>query len=177
MRKGSGFGDRRKEMLVDIATLTGGQVVSSDLGMELKEVGIEVLGRARQVKVNKENTIIVDGAGNPDDIKARIKQIQSQIEITTSEYDKEKLQERLAKLSGGVAVIKVGAATETEMKERSCALRTRSTQRALPLRKVLCPAAEPYTYRPAQPSKSSLPRKRATRRPACSLWLKLCLPP
>jgi chaperonin GroEL len=116
--KAPGFGDRRKEMLVDIATLTGGQVVSSDLGMELKEVGIEVLGRARQVKVTKEDTIIVDGAGSQEEIKGRIKQIQSQIEITTSEYDKEKLQERLAKLSGGVAVVKVGAATETEMKEK-----------------------------------------------------------
>jgi chaperonin GroEL len=116
--KAPGFGDRRKEMLVDIATLTGGQVVSSDLGMELKEVGFEVLGRARQVKVGKENTIIVDGAGAQSEIQGRIKQIQSQIEITTSDYDKEKLQERLAKLSGGVAVIKVGAATETEMKEK-----------------------------------------------------------
>jgi chaperonin GroEL len=116
--KAPGFGDRRKEMLVDIATLTGGQVVSSDLGMELKEVGMDVLGRARQVKVAKENTIIVDGAGDPNEIQARINQINSQIEITTSDYDKEKLQERLAKLSGGVAVIKVGAATETEMKER-----------------------------------------------------------
>ncbi|MDR2360693.1 MAG: chaperonin GroEL [Oscillospiraceae bacterium] len=115
--KAPGFGDRRKEMLVDIAALTGGQVVSSDLGMELKEVGMDVLGRARQVKVAKENTIIVDGAGNPEDIQARIHQINSQIEVTTSDYDKEKLQERLAKLSGGVAVIKVGAATETEMKE------------------------------------------------------------
>jgi chaperonin GroEL len=116
--KAPGFGDRRKEMLVDIATLTGGQVVSSDLGMELKEVGFEVLGKARQVKVGKENTIIVDGGGAASEIQGRIKQIQSQIEITTSDYDKEKLQERLAKLSGGVAVIKVGAATETEMKEK-----------------------------------------------------------
>jgi chaperonin GroEL len=116
--KAPGFGDRRKEMLVDIATLTGGQVVSSDVGMELKEVGIDVLGKARQVKVSKENTIIVDGAGNSEDIKGRINQIKSQIEITTSDYDREKLQERLAKLSGGVAVIKVGAATETEMREK-----------------------------------------------------------
>ena len=116
--KATGFGDRRKEMLQDIAVLTGGQVISSDLGMELKDAQIEMLGQARQVKVTKENTVIVDGAGEAADIKARIAQINAQIETTTSEYDKEKLQERLAKLSGGVAVIKVGAATETEMKEK-----------------------------------------------------------
>ncbi len=116
--KAPGFGDRRKEMLQDIAVLTGGQVISSDLGMELKDAQIEMLGQARQVKVTKENTVIVDGAGEATDIKARIAQINAQIETTTSEYDKEKLQERLAKLSGGVAVIKVGAATETEMKEK-----------------------------------------------------------
>ncbi len=116
--KAPGFGDRRKEMLIDIATLTGGQVVSSDVGIELKECGTEVLGTARQVKVTKENTIIVDGGGNPEDIKGRIKQINAQMEITTSDYDREKLQERLAKLAGGVAVIKVGAATEAEMKEK-----------------------------------------------------------
>ena len=116
--KAPGFGDRRKEMLQDIAVLTGGQVISSDLGMELKDAQLEMLGQARQVKVTKENTVIVDGAGESADIKARIAQINAQIETTTSEYDKEKLQERLAKLSGGVAVIKVGAATETELKER-----------------------------------------------------------
>ena len=116
--KAPGFGDRRKEMLQDIAVLTGGQVISSDLGMELKDAQLEMLGQARQVKVTKENTVIVDGAGEAADIKARIAQINAQIETTTSEYDKEKLQERLAKLSGGVAVIKVGAATETEMKEK-----------------------------------------------------------
>ena len=116
--KAPGFGDRRKEMLQDIAVLTGGQVISSDLGMELKDTDIAMLGQARQVKVTKENTVIVDGAGASEDIKARIGQISAQIETTTSEYDKEKLQERLAKLSGGVAVIKVGAATETEMKEK-----------------------------------------------------------
>ena len=116
--KAPGFGDRRKEMLQDIAILTGGQVISSDLGMELKDADIAMLGQARQVKVTKENTVIVDGAGASEDIKARIGQISAQIETTTSEYDKEKLQERLAKLSGGVAVIKVGAATETEMKEK-----------------------------------------------------------
>ena len=116
--KAPGFGDRRKEMLIDIATLTGGQVVSADVGMDLKEVGLDVLGTARQVKVTKEYTVIVDGAGSAEDIKGRIHQIQSQIEITTSDYDRDKLQERLAKLAGGVAVIKVGAATEAEMREK-----------------------------------------------------------
>ena len=116
--KAPGFGDRRKEMLRDIAALTGGEVISTDLGMELKDATINMLGQARQVKVTKDNTIIVDGAGNPADIQGRINQIKSEIETTTSDYDREKLQERLAKLSGGVAVIKVGAATETEMKEK-----------------------------------------------------------
>ncbi len=116
--KAPGFGDRRKEMLVDIATLTGGTVVSSDLGMDLKEVGLDVLGSARQVKCFKESTIIVDGAGATSEIQGRIKQIQAQIAVTNSDYDREKMQERVAKLSGGVAVIKVGAATEAEMKEK-----------------------------------------------------------
>ena len=116
--KAPGFGDRRKEMLQDIAILTGGQVITSDLGLELKEATVDMLGSARQVKVTKENTIIVDGAGDKDAIKARVGQIKSQIEAATSEFDREKLQERLAKLAGGVAVIKVGAATETEMKEK-----------------------------------------------------------
>ena len=116
--KAPGFGDRRKEMLTDIAILTGGEVISSDLGLELKDTQISQLGKARQVKINKENTIIVGGAGDPEAIKGRIAQIKSGIETTTSEFDREKLQERLAKLSGGVAVIKVGAATETEMKEK-----------------------------------------------------------
>ena len=116
--KAPGFGDRRKEMLQDIAILTGGQVISSELGMELKDAQLNMLGQAHQVKVTKENTTIVDGAGSSADIKARTAQIEHQISVSTSEYDKEKLQERLAKLSGGVAVIKVGAATETEMKEK-----------------------------------------------------------
>ena len=116
--KAPGFGDRRKEMLVDIATLTGGQVISEELGLELKDAQLSQLGSARQVKVDKENTIIVDGAGSSEDIKARVGQIRSQIETTTSDFDREKLQERLAKLAGGVAVIKVGAATEIEMKEK-----------------------------------------------------------
>ena len=116
--KAPGFGDRRKEMLQDIATLTGGTVVSEEVGLELKNTTIDMLGRARQVKVTKENTTIVDGAGDAAAIKDRVSQIRAQIANTTSEYDKEKLQERLAKLAGGVAVIKVGAATETEMKEK-----------------------------------------------------------
>ena len=116
--KAPGFGDRRKEMLKDIAILTAGEVISEELGLDLKETDISQLGRAKQVKITKENTIIVDGAGATEDIKARIGQIKAQIEVTTSDFDKEKLQERLAKLSGGVAVIKVGAATETEMKEK-----------------------------------------------------------
>ena len=116
--KAPGFGDRRKEMLRDIAILTGGEVISSEIGLELKDTTIDQLGRARQVKVNKENTIIVGGAGTSDEIRARINQIKAAIEVTTSDFDREKLQERLAKLSGGVAVIKVGAATEAEMKEK-----------------------------------------------------------
>ncbi len=116
--KAPGFGDRRKEMLKDIAILTGGQVVSEELGMELKDATVEHLGRARQVKVQKENTIIVDGFGDKNEIESRVNNIRAQIETTTSEFDKEKLMERLAKLAGGVAVIKVGAATEIEMKEK-----------------------------------------------------------
>jgi len=116
--KAPGFGDRRKDMLRDIAVLTGGEVITSDLGLELKEATIAQLGRARQVKVNKDNTIIVGGMGDPTEISSRVAQIRQSIETTTSEFDKEKLQERLAKLAGGVAVIKVGAATEIEMKEK-----------------------------------------------------------
>ena len=116
--KAPGFGDRRKEMLQDIAILTGGTVVSEEIGLTLKDADVSVLGHARQVKVTKENTIIVDGAGDSDAIRARVAQIRAQIGVSTSEYDREKLQERLAKMAGGVAVIKVGAATETEMKEK-----------------------------------------------------------
>ena len=116
--KAPGFGDRRKEMLTDIAVLTGGEVISSDLGLELKDTTVAQLGRARQIKITKENTIIVDGAGDSNAIKSRVGQIKTAIETTTSDFDREKLQERLAKLAGGVAVIKVGAATETEMKEK-----------------------------------------------------------
>lgn len=116
--KAPGFGDRRKEMLRDIAILTGGQVITEELGLELKDATIDMLGRARQVKVGKENTIIVDGVGSPDEIRARVGQIKAQIETTTSDFDREKLQERLAKLAGGVAVLRVGAATEIEMKDK-----------------------------------------------------------
>lgn len=116
--KAPGFGDRRKDMLQDIAILTGGTVITSDLGLELKDTTMAMLGEARQVKVTKENTIIVDGAGNGEDIQSRVAQIKTAIETTTSDFDREKLQERLAKLAGGVAVVKVGAATETEMKEK-----------------------------------------------------------
>nr|MCR4577195.1 chaperonin GroEL [Clostridiales bacterium] len=115
--KAPGFGDRRKDMLQDIAILTGGQVITEELGLDLKEATVDMLGRARQVKVDKDNTVIVEGAGDASEIKARINSIKSQIEDTTSDYDREKLQERLAKLAGGVAVIRVGAATEVEMKE------------------------------------------------------------
>ena len=116
--KAPGFGDRRKEMLRDIAVLTGGQVITEELGLQLKETTMDMLGEARQVKVDKENTTIIEGAGEKDEIDARVKSIRKQIEDTTSDYDREKLQERLAKLAGGVAVIAVGAATEVEMKER-----------------------------------------------------------
>ena len=115
--KAPGYGDRRKEMLQDIAILTGGTVISEELGLDLKDATMEQLGRAKSVKVQKENTIIVDGMGDKDAISARVSQIRKQIEETTSDFDREKLQERLAKLAGGVAVIRVGAATETEMKE------------------------------------------------------------
>ena len=116
--KAPGFGDRRKAMLEDIAVLTGGQVISEDIGVKLENVTLDMLGRAKRVRIDKENTTIIDGAGSKDDIQARIKQIRAQIEETTSDYDREKLQERLAKLAGGVAVIRVGGATEVEVKER-----------------------------------------------------------
>ena len=116
--KAPGFGDRRKAMLEDIAILTGGTVVSEDLGIKLENVTLDMLGRAKKVTIDKDNTTIVDGSGKKTDIEARVKQIKAQIEETTSDYDREKLQERLAKLAGGVAVIKVGGATEVEVKER-----------------------------------------------------------
>ena len=116
--KAPGFGDRRKEMLKDIAVLTGGTVVSSELGIDLKDATVDMLGRARSANVTKENTVIVDGLGDKEQIEARVNQIKAQLEETTSEFDREKLQERLAKLAGGVAVIKVGAASEMELKEK-----------------------------------------------------------
>ena len=128
--KAPGFGDRRKAMLEDIAILTGGQVISEELGIDLKSATIDMLGQARQVRVDKENTTIVDGAGSTDEIEKRIGAIKAQIEDTTSDFDREKLQERLAKLAGGVAVIEVGAATETELKERKLRIRCSSATRA-----------------------------------------------
>src|SRR5690606_37997401 len=116
--KAPGFGDRRKAMLEDIAILTGGQVISEDLGIKLENVSLEMLGRAKRVSITKENTTIVDGAGEKSEIEGRVAQIKAQVEETTSDYDREKLQERLAKLAGGVAVIRVGGSTEVEVKER-----------------------------------------------------------
>jgi chaperonin GroEL len=146
--KAPGFGDRRKEMLRDIAVLTGGQVISDELGLDLKDVKLDQLGKARQVKVQKENTIIVDGAGSPDEIKKRINSIKSQIEETTSDFDREKLQERLAKLAGGVAVIQVGAATETEMKEKKLRIEDALGQPRLQSRKVSLQAAVQHMWMP-----------------------------
>jgi chaperonin GroEL len=164
--KAPGFGDRRKEMLQDIAILTGGTVISTDLGLDLKETQLNQLGQARQVKVTKENTIIVDGAGDAGEIKARIAQIKSQIEVTTSDYDKEKLQERLAKLSGGVAVIKVGAATETEMKEKKLRIEDalNATRAAVEEGIVAGGGTAISTLSPLW--RSCWTRSRATRRPA-----------
>jgi chaperonin GroEL len=139
--KAPGFGDRRKAMLEDIATLTGGQVISEDLGIKLENVTLDMLGRAKKVRVEKENTTVVDGYGKKGDIQGRIGQIKQQIEETTSDYDREKLQERLAKLAGGVAVIKVGAATEVEMKEKKAASRTRCIRPVLRSRKAWSPVA------------------------------------
>src|SRR5207244_7735944 len=116
--KAPGFGDRRKRMLEDIAILTGGEVISEEMGLKLENAQISQLGRARKVVIAKDTTTIIDGAGDPEEIKGRIKQIKAEIEVSDSDFDREKLQERLAKLAGGVAVVKVGAATETEMKER-----------------------------------------------------------
>ncbi len=145
--KAPGYGDRRKAMLEDIAILTGGRVVSEELGYELKDATMDMLGRAKSVKVQKENTIIVDGFGNPESIKARIAQIKNQAEETTSEFDKEKLMERLAKLSGGVAVIRVGAATETEMKERKLRMEDAlAATRAAVEEGVICGGGSAYIH-------------------------------
>ena len=176
--KAPGFGDRRKEMLQDIAILTGGTVISSDLGYELKEATMDMLGKARQVKVTKENTIIVDGAGSAEDIKARVAQIRSQIETTTSDYDKEKLQERLAKLAGGVAVIKVGAATEVEMKEKKLRIEDAlNATRAAVEEGIVAGGGTAYVN--AIPAVEKLVSRlwRATRRPACSIIAKALTEP
>ena len=145
--KAPGYGDRRKAMLEDIAILTGGKVISEELGYELKDATIDMLGRAKSVKVQKENTIIVDGMGNPDEIKARVAQIKVQADETTSDFDKEKLMERLAKLSGGVAVIRVGAATETEMKERKLRMEDAlAATRAAVEEGVICGGGSAYIH-------------------------------
>ncbi len=145
--KAPGYGDRRKEMLEDIAILTGGTVISSELGYELKDTTMEMLGRAKSVKVQKENTIIVDGEGDKEAIQSRITQIKNQVEETTSEFDKEKLQERLAKLAGGVAVIRVGAATETEMKEAKLRLEDAlAATRAAVEEGIICGGGSAYIH-------------------------------
>ncbi len=142
--KAPGFGDRRKEMLADIATVTGGQVISEEIGLKLENTDISMLGTARQVKTNKEETIIVGGKGDVKEIKKREAQIRAQIEETTSDYDKEKLQERLGKLVGGVAVINVGAATETELKEKNIGLKMPFLQLRQQLKKELWLVEEQY---------------------------------
>ena len=163
--KAPGFGDRRKEMLRDIAILTGGEVITDELGLDLKDASIAQLGQARQVKITKENTIIVGGAGASDEIKSRIAQIRAAIEVTTSDFDREKLQERLAKLAGGVAVIKVGAATETEMKEKKLPSRTRSTLPVRLLKKVLSQAAVLHSSMSSLTSRLCSLMQKATKRP------------
>ncbi len=165
--KAPGYGDRRKEMLQDIATLTGGTVVSEEVGLELKAATMDLLGHAKQVKVTKENTIIVGGAGKPDDIKARVAQIKAQVAETTSDYDREKLQERLAKMAGGVAVLRVGAATETEMKEKKLRIEDAlNATRAAVEEGIVAGGGTAYVN--AIPAVEKLPRpSRAMRRPAC----------
>ena len=145
--KAPGYGDRRKAMLEDIAILTGGKVISEELGYDLKETTLDMLGRARSIKVDKDNTIIVDGCGDADDLKVRIAQIKMQAEETTSEFDKEKLLERLAKLSGGVGVIRVGAATETEMKEKKLRMEDAlAATRAAVEEGVICGGGSAYIH-------------------------------
>jgi len=152
--KAPGFGDRRKAMLEDIAILTGGQVISEDLGIKLENVTLDMLGQAKKVRVEKENTTIIDGGGKKADIEGRCTQIRQQIEETTSDYDREKLQERLAKLAGGVAVIRVGGSTEVEVKSARIASTTRCTRPALRLRKASSPAAAPRCSTPSRRSRS-----------------------
>ena len=140
--KAPGFGDRRKAMLQDIAILTGGKAITEDLGIKLENVQISDLGQAKKITIDKDNCTVVEGKGKHAEIEGRVKEIRSQVDKTTSDYDREKLQERLAKLVGGVAVIKVGAATETEMKEEKPVWKTRCTPPAQPWKKALSPAAE-----------------------------------
>ena len=168
--KAPGFGDRRKAMLQDIAILTGGTAVSEDLGIKLENVTLDMLGRAKKIVIEKENTTIVDGAGAKDDIEARVSQIKAQIEETTSDYDREKLQERLAKLAGGVAVIRVGGATEVEVKERKDRVddamhATRAAVEEGGGGGASCPAAAPRSCVPSRRSTVWL-RPMTTRRPA-----------
>jgi len=162
--KAPGFGDRRKAMLEDIAILTGGQVISEDLGIKLDKVTLNMLGRAKKVTIEKENTTIVDGAGKKSGIEARIGQIKAQIEETTSDYDSEKLQERLAKLAGGVAVIRVGGASEVEVKERRNLWMMPCTRPARQLRKAFFPVAVLLSCAPARCSRRCA-RTTTTRRP------------
>ena len=167
--KAPGFGDRRKEMLRDIAILTGGEVITSELGLELKNTTVDMLGSARQVKVNKENTIIVGGAGDSDAIKARISSIRNAIADTTSDFDREKLQERLAKLAGGVAVIKVGAATEVEMKEVKLRIEDALNATKAAVEEGIVAGAEPLTSTLSTALQLFLKPLKATRRQAYSL--------
>ena len=171
--KAPGFGDRRKEMLQDIAILTGGTVITSELGLELKEATLDMLGTARQVKVDKENTIIVDGAGDKGQIAARVAQIRSQIETTTSDFDREKLQERLAKLAGGVAVIKVGAATEIEMKEKKLRIEDALAATKAAVEEGIVAGGVSHLSTLFRQLKSFTTRQRATKRQALRLFLKL----
>ena len=171
--KAPGFGDRRKEMLRDIAILTGGQVISEELGLELKDTDMSQLGRARQVKVSKENTIIVDGAGDSTAIKDRIGQIRNEIAVTTSDFDREKLQERLAKLSGGVAVIKVGAATEIEMKDKKLRIEDALSATKAAVEEGIVAGGGVALINAIPAVKACLIPLRATKRPALTLFLKV----
>jgi chaperonin GroEL len=162
--KAPGFGDRRKAMLEDIATLSGGRAITEDLGIKLENIKMEDLGKAKKVTIDKDNTTIVEGAGNSKDIEGRVKQIRTQIEETTSDYDREKLQERLAKLVGGVAVIKVGAATETEMKEKKARVEDAMHAPRQPSKKASCPAAAWRSSAPARASRHEARGRSADRR-------------
>ena len=172
--KAPGFGDRRKAMLQDIAVLTGGQVISEDLGIKLENVTLAMLGRAKKVMIEKENTTIVNGAGKKADIEGRINQIKAQIEETTSDYDREKLQERLAKLAGGVAVIRVGGATEVEVKERKDRVDDAMHATRAAVEEGIVPAAASRCSARSRRSRSCAPPT-ATRRPASTSSARRCL--